>query len=61
MHTIHILMADYQDFPNGGNGYLRILRFSPADDKIYATTYSPYLDASHAALTLRSRWRWPMT
>ena len=40
-HTIHIMMADYQDYPNGGNGYLRLLRFSPADDKIYATTYSP--------------------
>ncbi len=45
-HTIHIMLADYQDFPDGGSGYLRILRFSPADDKIYATTYSPYLDAS---------------
>ena len=45
-HTIHIMMADYQDFPNGGNGYLRILRFSPADDKIYATTYSPYTGTS---------------
>jgi len=41
-HNIHIMEADYQDYPNGGNGYLRILRFSPADDKIYATTYSPY-------------------
>jgi VCBS repeat-containing protein len=39
-HTIHIVQADYQDYPNGGNGYLRLLRFSPANDKIYATTYS---------------------
>ncbi|MDD5700909.1 MAG: metallophosphoesterase, partial [Dehalococcoidales bacterium] len=37
--TIHIMLADYQDFPNGGNGYLRLLRFSPADNTIYATTY----------------------
>jgi hypothetical protein len=44
-HTIHIMLADYQDFPNGGNGYLRILRFSPASNMIYATTYSPYLDS----------------
>jgi hypothetical protein len=44
-HTIHIMMADYQDFPNGGNGYLRLLRFSPADDMIYATTYSPTLNS----------------
>ncbi len=45
-HTIHIMMADYQDYPNGGNGYFRLLRFSPTDDRIYATTYSPYLAAS---------------
>ncbi len=43
--TIHIMLADYQDFPNGGNGYLRLLRFSPADNTIYATTYSPTQDA----------------
>ena len=43
-HTIHIMLADYQLFSLTGNGYLRILRFSPADDKIYATTYSPYVD-----------------
>jgi hypothetical protein len=45
-HTIHIMQADYQELPNGGNGYLRILRFSPAVNKIFATTYSPYQDAS---------------
>ena len=44
-HTIHILQTDYQDYPSGGNGYLRILRFSPANDKIYATIYSPYTSA----------------
>ena len=43
--TIHIIMADYQDYPNGGNGYLRILRFSPANDRIYMTTYSPIIAA----------------
>ena len=42
-HTIHIMMANYQEFDNGGNGYLRILRFAPTDDTIYATTYSPYV------------------
>jgi hypothetical protein len=43
-HTIHIMMADYEGEPNGGNGYLRILTFSPVNDKISATTYSPYDD-----------------
>jgi len=42
--TIHIMLADYQGYPNGGNGYLRILRFAPEEDMIYATTYSPHID-----------------
>jgi hypothetical protein len=44
-HAIHVMLANYQDFPNGGNGYLRILRFSPANNMIYATTYSPYINS----------------
>lgn len=44
-HTIYIMLADYQEYPNGGNGYLRILRFSPMDNMIYSTTYSPYINA----------------
>lgn len=39
--TIHIVMADYQDM-NWGNGYLRLFRFSPLNDMIYMSTYSPY-------------------
>lgn len=41
---IHQLLADYQVRPNGGDGFLRILRFVPAENKIYVQTYSPYLD-----------------
>ena len=40
-HAIHIMMADYEGV-NSGNGYLRILTFSPTNDRISATTYSPY-------------------
>lgn len=43
-NTIYILMSDYQEYPSGGNGYLRIMRFSPADDRIYVQTYSPYIN-----------------
>lgn len=44
-HTVYQLLADYQEgYPNGGNGWLRILDFHPAEDKIYVKTYSPYLD-----------------
>ena len=39
--TIHSLLADYQGYSNGGNGYLRILKFLPANDTIEVTTYSP--------------------
>jgi uncharacterized repeat protein (TIGR02543 family) len=42
-HTIHVIQADYQDF--GDDGYLRILRFSPSEDMIYMTTYSPSMDS----------------
>ncbi|MCS7260331.1 MAG: metallophosphoesterase [Anaerolineae bacterium] len=42
--VIYTLLADYQDEPNGGNGWLRILRFSPNQDTIQVMTYSPTLD-----------------
>jgi hypothetical protein len=43
-HTIYSLRSDYQTRANGGNGWLRILRFSPDNNKIYVTTYTPYLN-----------------
>ena len=43
-HTVHTLLADYQERSNGGDGWLRILEFSPLDDLIRVKTYSPTLD-----------------
>jgi len=43
-HTIHTLLADYQERSNGGDGWLRILEFSPLDDLIRVKTYSPTLN-----------------
>jgi len=40
---VYQLLADYQDLPNGGDGWLRILKFS--GDNIYVQTYSPFLDS----------------
>ena len=37
-------LANYQQEPNGGGGWLRIMQFVPNEDKIYVTTYSPYLN-----------------
>jgi len=43
-HPVHQLLADYQDRTSGGQGWLRILRFVPADNKVYVQTYSPWLN-----------------
>ncbi len=42
-HTVYTLLSDYQGRPNGGNGWLRIMEFQPANNQIQVYTYSPYL------------------
>ena len=42
-NVVTTLLSDYQDLPNGGNGYLRIMKFSPANNIITVSTYSPTL------------------
>ena len=42
--TVHTLMSDYQGRTNGGNGWIRIMTFSPAANTIEVETYSPWLD-----------------
>jgi hypothetical protein len=42
--TVHTLLADYQNRANGGDGWLRLLEFSPASNEIQVRTYSPWLD-----------------
>jgi len=41
--TVHTLLADYQWRPHGGDGWLRILEFSPSADEVRVQTYSPTL------------------
>lgn len=43
-NTINTLMSNYQHLENGGNGWLRILTFSAANNEIRVETYSPWLD-----------------
>jgi len=43
-HTVHTLLSDYQCRSRGGDGWLRILRFSPAADRIDVHTFSPTVD-----------------
>lgn len=39
-----MLLSDYQKRPSGGEGWLRLLQFSPSTNRIYVRTYSPVLD-----------------
>ncbi len=41
-NTVHTLVSDYQGRFNGGNGLMRIMRFSPSQNRVYVTTYSPW-------------------
>jgi len=45
-NEVHTILSNYQHLPNGGDGYLRLYRFSPSQGTIEATTYSPVLDAN---------------
>ena len=42
--NVHQLLADYQAKTRGGQGFLRIMKFSPSEGRIYVSTYSPYVD-----------------
>ncbi len=41
---VHETLVDYQSLPNGGDGWLRIMRFVPDEDRIEIRAYSPLLD-----------------
>jgi len=43
-NTVYSFITDYQARDNGGDGWLRIMEFKPADDEILVKTYSPTLD-----------------
>ncbi len=45
-HTVYSLRSDYQSWNSQQGGYLRVMRFSPADNQIHVTTYSPNRDES---------------
>jgi hypothetical protein len=43
-NTIRTLLSDYQTRDEGGQGWLRTMEFSPANDLVRVKTYSPWLD-----------------
>jgi len=42
-NTVRTLVSDYQFRAGGGNGFLRLLRFSPAWNSVRVFTYSPWI------------------
>jgi hypothetical protein len=46
---VHEVLADFQDDPNGGDGWLRIMRFDTVSGTINVDTYSPTLQAIRTA------------
>jgi hypothetical protein len=43
-NRVYQMMADYEEFANGGNGYLRIVTIDPTAKTVSVKTYSPYLN-----------------
>jgi hypothetical protein len=46
---VHEVLADFQDDPNGGDGWMRIMTFDTAANTIEVDTYSPTLAAVRTA------------
>jgi hypothetical protein len=42
--TVHTFISDYQGRAGGGNGYMRLMTFSPTNSTVSIKTYSPYLN-----------------
>lgn len=41
---VYQMLADYQGGPEGGQGFMRLLKVNPLENQIHVQTYSPYLD-----------------
>ena len=44
-NLVNEMLSDYQTWPNGGNGYIRLITVKPALNQVSVRTYSPYLNA----------------
>ena len=58
-NTIHTVESDYQGRTNGGNGWTRIMEFSPANNVIRVRTYSPTLSQFEADADSSSQFTLP--
>jgi calcineurin-like phosphoesterase family protein/carboxypeptidase family protein len=43
-NLVNEVLADYQSWPNGGDGYIRLITVKPSLNQVVVRTYSPYLN-----------------
>lgn len=43
-NIVNEMLSDYQSWPNGGDGYIRLITVKPATNQISVRTYSPFLN-----------------
>ncbi|MFB3917702.1 MAG: metallophosphoesterase [Terriglobales bacterium] len=43
-NLVNQMLSDYQSYPMGGGGFLRVLTFKLASNKVDVSTFSPYLN-----------------
>ncbi len=60
MDPVSLMLVDYQSRTNGGNGWMRLLEFSPAQNKIFAKTYSPTLGSFETDANSQFEISYPM-
>ncbi|HWR36541.1 MAG TPA: Ig-like domain-containing protein [Clostridia bacterium] len=44
-NVVNQIFTNFQNWPSGGQGYLRLLAFHPSQNRVDVTTYSPYLNS----------------
>jgi hypothetical protein len=57
--TVYSILSDYQGTANGGNGFMRIITFSPASNSIHVESFSPALDRAVNASDSIPAWTGP--
>ena len=60
-NVVHSLLSDYQGRKNGGDGWLRIMKFSPQKNKIQISTFSPTLEKNEIDSDSQFALEYPMS
>ena len=60
-NVVHSLLSDYQGRKNGGDGWLRIMKFSPQKNKIQISAFSPTLEKNEIDSDSQFALEYPMS